>query len=176
MMQMDIKNRVLFWLLLFLIILNLGAFITWFVVSKQKPTTTTCVMPESGGCMILSQELNLTPSQSKQADTILCCFQAESRSLADAIRERRISIMEILSGSDPDTNKLKQLTQELAGLQVDLQKVNIRQFIALKEICTPEQLECLSNLFLEMYGCPMKEKGKQNRYRHGWECESEDSQ
>lgn len=162
------QNRTLFWILLFLIILNLGAFFTWFVISRPAPQEASCIGP---GCNLLSQELGLSEQQSAVAGDILSKFRAESEPVASSIRETRGRIIQTLSEENPDTLQLQSMTRELADLQVTLQEINLRQFLALKKICTPEQMEKLSSIYLEAHGCQIKngEKGPrnhQNRHRH----------
>ncbi|MEI8048427.1 MAG: hypothetical protein WCI92_13665, partial [Bacteroidota bacterium] len=55
--------------------------------------------------------------------------------------------------------------------QKNLQAANIKQFLDLKKVCTPEQTQKLSQIYSELYGCENKGmgqgQGKGMRHRYG---------
>lgn len=165
-MELYKKNRLLFWLLLFLIVMNLSALISFCFFMQKKPAST-CDPAQAEKCNVFQQELDLSDDQVIRVEEINMRYRSISEPLVGAIREKRDGIMNELENTNPDTNILIRHSMELSTLQNKMQKENIRQYLALKKICNPEQLQRLSGLYRELYGCPMKEKGKQHRYRHG---------
>ncbi len=165
-MEIYKKNRLLFWLLLFLIVINLTAIISFFFFI-QKDTSPACNASKAGKCNVFQQELNLSESQSVKVEEINAIYRSNSEPLVASIREKRAGIMNELESNQPDTSILAGYSLELSQLQNKMQIENIRQYLALKRICNPEQLQRLSALYRDLYGCPVKEKKMQHRYRHG---------
>ena len=69
-MNYFLKNRIIFWLLIFLVIMNLTALITFMVVySKNKSFQAQQSQRKPG--MIFRQELSLSPSQTVEVDSLI---------------------------------------------------------------------------------------------------------
>ncbi len=162
------KNRLLFWLLLFLIAINLSALVSFFFFVQQKPVMDCNVNPDRK-CNLFKQELKLSEAQMIRVEEINSRYRNVSEPLVAAIREKRDKIMHELENETPDTLLLSSYAMELSLLQNQMQKENISQYLALKKICNPDQLQRLSGLYRDLYGCPMKGKKMQHRYRHGQE-------
>ena len=162
------KNRLLFWLLLFLIAINLSALVSFFFFVQQKPLME-CNVNQEGKCNLFKQELNLSEAQMIRVEEINSRYRNASEPLVAAIREKRNKIMHELENETPDTLLLSSYAMQLSLLQNQMQKENISQYLALKKICNSDQLQRLSGLYRDLYGCPLKEKRMQHRYRHGQE-------
>ncbi len=168
------KNRILFWILLFLIVLNLGAFITWFASTggKDQPEAL-CLMSGRSGAGPLKSELGLSDAQTAEAQDIMDGFRKETEPLAMTIRRLRGELITELGKDAPDTIMLRQMSADLSNKQVQLQMINARQFLALKKICSPEQFDRLSELYLKMHRCDLNPEGKgqmrKQRHRFGKE-------
>jgi hypothetical protein len=165
-MEIFKKNRLLFWLLLFLTVLNVSALISYFIF-RNKNSESLCEREHQGKCNYFQQELNLSESQVKKVEDINTAYSMTSEPLVADIREIRSSILNELEKTDPDTALISEYSRNLTLLQLKMQKANINQFLALKKVCNTIQLQRLSALYRDLYGCPVKEKGKQHRYRHG---------
>lgn len=166
-MNFFIKNRVIFWLLLILVLINLGILVS-FLYFNNRSQTPACCPTTTGPENLLHQELRLTPGQQQQVGQINAVYKSTAASLVDEIREYRGIILEELDQERPDTATIRKTAEALARLQFMLQQESIRQYLALKKVCTPEQAHRLSALYHELYGCPMKGTQNQNRHRHGW--------
>ena len=56
---------------------------------------------------------------------------------------------------------------EIALLQKQMQNASVDQYLALKEICTPDQCKRLSALYYELYGYQFKDdNGQENKRQH----------
>lgn len=159
------KNRWLFWLMLFLIILNVSALVAYFAFKQDAPATpeTTRETPSE----IFRQELALTPEQTEKVGEINYQYRSEVLPISDSIKSIRSYILNELSQSNPDTTILYHLASEMALLQNLMQRASIRQYLDLKSVVTPEQALKLSALYHELYGSPMKKKNMQHRFRGG---------
>lgn len=159
------KNRLLFWVLIFLVIVNLAALGTYFFFPRQQTVVTCKEGASTPGCVYQSR-LDLTDEQARQVDLISEDYLKISRPIADEIKGIRGEILDELTVDQPDTSYLNELGSALAELQVQLQRKNIEHYMALKEVCNPEQAMRLSNLYRELYGCPMQGQGRGIKHKH----------
>ncbi len=160
----------MFWLLMFLIGINVAALITLVVVFSNKPTTI--LKPTTGiKGNAISKSLLLTPSQSAKEETILANYKKITEPIIAEIRIKRIQLLEELAREKPDKTVLNSYVEEITLLQKQMQNASVNQYLALKEICTPAQCQKLSTLYYELYGCQGKEKnegkGMKRRFRGG---------
>lgn len=166
------KNRFVFWLLIFLVVINFSALIT-FLVFFSHSSTGSAEQPQKNQGMALRKELSLTPSQSEKVEIILAGYRNSTDPVAADIRNYRKQLLEELAKDKPDSTLLNKYEEEICSLQLQMQKASVRQYMALKEICTPAQCQRLSALYFELYGCQSKckgmEKGKgmMHQYRGG---------
>lgn len=159
------KNRLLFWILIFLIVVNLAA-LGAYLFYPVKPSVVTCGDEGATPGCLYQARLDLTDEQTRQVDQISGEYLKVSGPLADSIKKLRGEILDELSVTDPDKSYLNDLTEELADIQVLLQKENIDHYLALKQVCTPEQAMRLANLYRELYGCPMHKSERKVKHRH----------
>lgn len=166
-METSYKNRVLFWLLMFLIIVNLAALATYFFFplngNKQECGETFM----KNGCLYRTQ-LDLSDEQAIVVEEISDKYLEATGSLAAEIKSVRGMILDELSKPTPDSMLLNELISDITRMQGRLQKENIKHYLAVKDVCSPEQAMQLSNLYRELYGCPMHNgNGIKQRHRHG---------
>jgi Spy/CpxP family protein refolding chaperone len=160
------RNRLIFWILILLVVINISAFVSFFLLTKS-PVTPTCCPPGEQQCNAFRDELKLTAAQSLKVAEINKLYKESAEPIATAIKETRAAILTELENELPDSIHLNSLVNELAFLQSKIQKENIRQYTNLKHVCTPEQANRLSALYRDLYGCPMQNGQMNYRYRHG---------
>jgi Spy/CpxP family protein refolding chaperone len=159
------NNRTVFWILIFLVLINITAMATYFIYMR-KPASEQ--VPGSGfkHGIALKQELSLTPDQSLKVNEINANYKASSEPIVAAIKEKKAVLLEELSKENTDTILVAKLADEVVIEQKKLQMANIKQFLDLKKVCTPEQTQTLSQIYSELYGCENKGKGQGNGMRH----------
>lgn len=161
------NNRTVFWILIFLVLINITALATYFIYMR-KPASEP--VPGSGfkHGIALTQELSLSPDQSLKVNEINAIYKATSEPIVAAIREKKAVLLKELSKDSTDLVKAEKLADEVVAEQKKLQMANIKQFLDLKKVCTPEQTQTLSQIYSELYGCGNKGQGKgQGKgYRH----------
>jgi Spy/CpxP family protein refolding chaperone len=169
-MNYFLKNRLIFWLLIFLVIINLTALITFMVIySTHKSFQVQQSQGKPG--MIFRQELSLTPSQSAEVDSLMAVYRKSTDPVREHIRDYRVQLLDELAKDHPDTTVMNGCIAEITVLQKQMQKASVNQYLALKGLCSPEQCQRLSELYFELYGCLGKEKGmgkgkgKMHQYR-----------
>ena len=147
------KTRLVFWIMILVIVINVSAFTSFLFYYKANRTpvadTTSC----SGTCRFLNKQLALTPEQSANVKKINQEFRAGTEPVVSEIKSTRNALLDELSIEKPDTLKINAYTSKISSLQSTLQKAAIVQFQQLKQICSPEQCLKLSAIYSEVYGC-----------------------
>jgi hypothetical protein len=170
------RNSFIFWLLIFLVVVNISAFITFIVFFSGNSRAAGTGKNETTG-VAFRKELLLSPSQSEKVNVILADYRKATEPVTSGIRDYRTQILEELAKENPDTELLNRCGDQICLLQKQMQKASVSQYMALKEICTPEQCQRLSALYFELYGCQgqckgmMKGNGMMHQYRGGKCCQ-----
>jgi len=127
------NNRAVFWILIFLVLINITALATYFIFIKTPAQQT---LPGKGlkRGIVLQQELALTPEQSAAVNKINATYQASSQPIVEAIRGKKAELLDELSKKETDTAVLRKLTYDIVNEQQKLQMANIRQFLDLKKV------------------------------------------
>jgi len=166
------KNRFVFWLLIFLVVILFTALVTLIVYYSNQSKVNSQQKPENPG-NAFRRELSLTPAQSGKVEAILAGYRNSTEPIVTDIRNHRIQILDELTKEKPDLNILNKYMEEISELQEQMQNASINQYMALKEICTPDQCKRLSALYYELYGFQGQGHGKgqgkglMRRYRGG---------
>jgi Spy/CpxP family protein refolding chaperone len=165
------KNRTVFGVLLFLIVLNIAVLASFYIFTykaNKKPETSEKCNPVSCQKQGITEELDLTDEQSQKVTQINDAYRLEAEPIAMAIRNKRDALLTLLENSGHDSLKLAAILDTISLMQRQIQLKNIDQYLELKKICEPEQALKLSALYRSLYGCPVKEKGPQrHQHRHG---------
>jgi len=161
------KNRLIFWVLMVLVVVNVSALVSFFLYPKQKATPEACCTPEEQQCNAFRDELNLSDAQTLQVTEINKIYTESAKPISKAIKTARAEILNELDREVPDTSLLNSLTLQISMLQMKIQQENIKQYSALKKVCTIEQAHMLSALYRDLYGCPMQNGEMKHRNRHG---------
>ncbi len=159
------KNKYLFWLLIFLVVVNISLFITLVILFSNNKETSN---PPSGEQLknSFSNSLSLSPVQDTKVKVILEEYKKLTDPIITDIRNHRMQIIEEASKDKPDKALLNRYEEEISLLQKQMQNASVTQFLALKEICTPAQCERLSALYRELYGKGNSGSGKGRGYRY----------
>ncbi len=167
-MKTTTKYRILAWILGLLLVLALsilGSIIyhTWM----EEETCPTVQAADSSG-MRLRYQLGLGENQHRQMKSIMNNFRDSSSCLLDTLREIRITLMDELSKSEPDTAILSRLALEIGNFQTLITRQAVFQYLEIRAICTPEQQLRLSDMYCDKLGCPRMVMDKQNndQYRN----------
>jgi Spy/CpxP family protein refolding chaperone len=165
MMFPDSKSKFVFWLLIFLVVLNISLFVTLILLFSKSADAPS---PASGEHLknSFSKSLSLTPAQDEKVKIILEEYKILTDPIIADIRNHRMQIVEEAAKGTPDKTLLEKYEEEISLLQKQMQNASVNQYLALKEICTPVQCERLSALYRELYGNDGSESGQGPRHRH----------
>lgn len=153
------NNRTVFWILIFLVVINITALVTYFFYLRVPAGQPSAGSGFKRG-IALRQELSLTHDQSLKVNRINYTYQALSESVVNTIREKKADLLEELSKENTDSAVVIKLADDIVTEQKKLQMANIKQFLDLKKVCTPEQTQKLSQIYSELYGCENKGQGR----------------
>jgi len=148
------KNRLVFWIMILVILINISAFTTFYIFYKtDKAAAAADTVCCSGTCRVLNEKLGLNSEQAARVSAINRQFREKTEPIVGDIKETRVAMLDELSLEKPDTAKLTAYTEKIGELQKILQKAAIDQFRQLKQVCTAEQCRKLSSIYSEVYGC-----------------------
>lgn len=170
------RNRMVFWLLIFLVVVNIAA-LTTLIVWASSPGLRSGGF-KAGPGMAFRRALSLNPAQSARADNVLNCYRGQVDPMVLQIRDLRMGLFGELNKDQPDTVYLNKTISEITLLQGKMQKAMVSQYLEMKKICDPEQCCRLRSLYSEMYGYGTPGmgkgmgKGKQHRWRGGCPMDS----
>jgi periplasmic protein CpxP/Spy len=155
------KNKILFWIMVVLIVVNVATITTFLVYVTNKPVAPENPSAGKAGAALQS-ELSLTPAQNERVTAILDSFRNATGPIADSARANRIGLLDELAKDNPDSFLLNRYAERISFYQSAMQKSSIRRYLQLKGLCSPEQCRRLSDLYFEMYGCQgkCKQQGK----------------
>lgn len=161
------KNRLIFWLLLFLVVINISALVTFFFYYSGQKKQSADIAGENS-FRVFQKELSLTPIQSEKVCSINAQHRTRSEPIASALKEKRSELLEELSTENPDTLLLTKYAEEIGALQKELQLASIRQYLDLKVVCDSCQCRKLSSFYFQLYGSkgPGKGMGKHMQHRN----------
>jgi len=167
------KNRVVFWIMILMIVVNISAFTSYLIYFRVNRIAAPDAAGCGGTCRFLDEQLALTTGQSAKIKEINNDFRLQTEPLVTEIKATRTALLDELALVKPDTARLNQYTDHIGELQKKLQKAAVVQFQQLKQVCTPDQCLRLSAIYSELYGCPKmsqdKGKGMQHRFGGGQE-------
>jgi hypothetical protein len=153
-----VKKRLIIYLLIFLVIINLTALLTflYFKWSADKPhgfppgnrfAMHRCI---SEFC---KNELNLSKDQMIKFQKIKSDYHSQANIYIDSLELLRKSMFEELALSQPDKQKLNKIANDIGRLTVTLKLKTIDHFLAIRSICTPEQQKKYFDFIMSKNSC-----------------------
>ncbi|AFZ34122.1 protein of unknown function Spy-related protein [Stanieria cyanosphaera PCC 7437] len=101
---------------------------------------------EKKGPMRLFEQLNLTPEQSEQIETIKQNSQADHETLREELRQAKDQMRSLLASSDTSVEQLRQQQQQVQNLEQQLKNQKFETMLQMREVLTPEQLTQMADL------------------------------
>lgn len=170
-MDYFIKKRFSFWLVFFLLVLNIATISTILYHIYSDNTSASSAAENIGAGKIITSELKLNEQQKDMFSVINNSYNKKSKPILDQLTEKRSEMLAELSETNPDTAILKTISIEIGELHTALKILTIDNFLDLKKICTEDQQQQLSEMYKDMLQSEghFKGYGKQyrHRYRHG---------
>jgi Spy/CpxP family protein refolding chaperone len=123
----------------------------WIHFSAGNHTTSSPKTQDVGTLlMILKTELQLTPHQVEQLETLRAEYFVKEKALLYLVQSKRDSMNVEMFLKTTDPILMRALAERLAEHKVQLEMLRYEQSKTFKSICTPEQLDKFGNLVKEI--------------------------
>lgn len=148
------KNRNILLVLILLASLAAGWLIYWISSKQSVPTSseTNATMEVGYGKNYtqLSRYIGFNDKQQEIFQTMEKEYWQNVSSLRNEIFEVEAAIMAELNKQKPNNDLLKELSQKVGNKHTAIKELTIEHFLAIKNICTPEQEEKMSAIFTRL--------------------------
>ena len=170
------RQKVIIWILAGLLIITFSAmgsliYFTWI----EKESSVPSVKSTTSSRMIAT-ELDMDQAQNADLRYILNQFRDSSAFLVDAIKQKRLSLMDELRSDAPDTGHIRFLSGEIGNLQSELTNLAATQYLEIRNICDSSQQLKLSDIYCDLFGCPRISYGKRDGLRKNYQYRNRHSQ
>jgi Spy/CpxP family protein refolding chaperone len=150
---MDIftQKKILVRIVLLLIALNLC--LIGMIIRKeflQKPPRPDQPRGNKNVTAILEEKLGLNRDQADQIKRIRASFFEKEKMISESIRNERDSMNTSMFNKSTDETLVKSLAKKISDNEYKMEILRFEQAQELKTVCTPEQLEKLETLILEI--------------------------
>jgi len=159
-MNAERKNLFMIWTIIALAVLNLTTIVTIFYYRNRNGQGT--VNQEAGSIQsenasmrfsgrYFRDQLNLNAEQMDRFREFNPAFRQHVRDINFELSNIRRKMLNEMSSSVCDSDRLNLLSDSVGHLHADLKKLTYRYYLDFKEICNREQKEKLDKLFGEMF-------------------------
>ena len=162
------QNRLLIWLVIFLLVLNISAISSIIFHRVREPKNISLpfrppVQDETrmrGEGRFLRDFLELDRAQYEQFRIDRHAFQTNAWSITEELREKKIEFLDELDKKNPDTGRIEQLSEDIGQLHKALRLETGEYYLKLKTICNVEQQQKLHHFFMQSLGRHDMEHGQ----------------
>lgn len=165
-METPKSNRIIQWLNIFLLVINLSAFGTILLMNKQAPQKS---LDKYSSDEFLKKELKLTNEQYRKILLMDSEVFRIYQSLLDMECASNFRLVEEMTSESPSKAKTDSIALTIGKLRSGIKKQTVRHFENIKSICTPEQKVLLNQILKEMM-----ELGDQCDFCNKRECSRRD--
>jgi len=166
------KRKILHIAFVFVLIVNISAFLTMvynkWVTGSAKETGEQAVP-------LLHNELQLNEAQAEDIENTRLSFENDVATVNSHLTEKQYELFELVKSPNPDYNKIDSVIEEIARLQVSLQKNAVRNLIREKNTLTPVQQQKYFSAFenrfrqRQMLKRGIQRKGQHRRRGNRWQ-------
>ncbi|HBL76907.1 MAG: hypothetical protein A2W90_00930 [Bacteroidetes bacterium GWF2_42_66] len=163
---MSTKQRILMWLNIFLLVINISAFVTFLLMNKtsEKERDERFSSDE-----FLKTELGLSDDQYKKISALNSNVFRSYQAFLDYKCELNFKLIEELSSESPSDSVMGSWANNIGVMEANMKKQTIKHFENIKSICTEEQKLLLDQLLKDML-----DAGEQCKYCNKVNCSRRD--
>lgn len=169
------KNKILGWLILVGLIINIVAIST--ILYKRNSFLNNKIEkdlpPQHSPFEFIKKELNLSEEQSEKFKKIKEEMRIEAKVIFDSLKIKRNELMTVLAQEKSDQQSINSLSNEIVALQSKLLHHSINQYLRLKKILSHEQQLKFIEVYKDIFGCDnMKHRrGGKGKHHGGENCQ-----
>ena len=161
------KQRIIQWLNIFLLIINISAFITFLMMNRPDKKTHD---DRFSSDQFLKSELNLSPEQYSRVNSLNNNVFRIYQVFLDKKCELNFELIDELATENPSKAKMDSLCERIGKLDASLKKQSVNHFKNIRSVCTDDQKLLLDHLLKEML-----DAGDQCKYCNKIDCERRES-
>lgn len=142
------KNKILFWCVVVLIVLNtvtIGSF--WL---KRPSMGALGGRRSPGGQQVMVERLGLSDPQVLQLEQARATHFELTIPLQDEMHQLRLALLDEVFASDPDEEKIQTMLTTLEQQSGQFEGYLVKHFQELKEMCSSQQAETLKLMFVDL--------------------------
>ena len=141
------QERIIKWLNIFLLIINISAFVTFLMMNRQSNDEH---VQRFSSDEFLRTELGLTPEQFRKVSSLNNDVFRLYQVYLDKKCEMNFELVDELAAEKPSDQKMDSLATRIGQLDAAIKKQTVRHFKNVKSVCNEEQKILLDNLLKEM--------------------------
>lgn len=147
---MSKKQRIINWLSIFLLVINISAFTTILVLNNKSSSQEETAANYFKSDAFLKEELNLSDKQFAEIERMDYQVFRSYQIILDIQCETNFSLLEELSKDEPDLIKMDSIATKIGKHHASLKRQTIKHFLNLRKICNEEQTVLLNQLIKNM--------------------------
>lgn len=141
------KNKLLTWLVLVLVVVNIGSMI-FIWMGKPKHDKNIQGSPKE----FLSRELKFDEKQQDQYEKLVVEHRDQANDIRRKIKEEKEKMYGLLKNSVLTESLKKSAVDKVAKSTKELDLITLNHFEKVRNICTPEQKKRLDQIMMQMLG------------------------
>lgn len=148
------KNKLLFTIIILLVLINVSTLsLMWYWKIKEPHPPVVEPRrdgPPPEGREFLKEQLKLSDFQMETVDKIRDEHLSQIRKIKDGMKELKDKLFSNLSNPDADTNKLKEITNQIGTYEAKIDLITYNNFREVRKICTDEQKKKFDEIILDV--------------------------
>jgi Spy/CpxP family protein refolding chaperone len=175
-MAIENKYKILIWIIFILLATNLSMGISFMYHKQQDKKVAEQVeeeaieLPSQQRTRFFREQLNLQPHQTEIFRELNREFNRIAWQINHRLENLRISMVNEMGRTNPDQQKLEDISEEIGELHTMLKNETIKYYLSMKEVCTDEQKEKLNELFMSVLqqneDVRLPQRGRRNRFNY----------
>ncbi len=147
---MSKKQRIINWLSIFLLVINISAFTTLLLMNSKSDPIDSNSTEHFKSNEFLKEALNLTEEQYKEVSSMDHKIFRVYQNILDMQCESNFKILEELCSEQPNMQYMDSLAKQIGNLHTGLKRQTIKHFMNIRSVCTEEQSHLLDKLIKDM--------------------------
>ena len=143
------KNKMLFWCVIILAVLNVITLTSFWMGKPPRGPAPDSKGGQDGG-KIMAERLHLSAEQARQFEQIRNEHFMRTRPLQDDIHKIRLEILDEIFSSEPNQAKIQNLLAEISSKQDLFEKYLFAHFQELKNTCNEDQAKELKIMLRDL--------------------------
>lgn len=140
------KKQLVYWVNIGLLMINTALFVLFFPFGKKEAEKD----PEQISLEFLREELKLTDEQYKQLAVMDKSVIEKHQVVLKLLCANRYRLLNELAKPNPSVDELNRIASSVGFLHRALKKQTIYHLLNVKKICTPEQVQKLNKIFIDL--------------------------